>query len=415
MKNDFKKNIYPLIWKWHFIGGIVSAPIVVILAITGIIYLFKDNYEAPQKRELLQIEQKTENKMSFQKQWEFAQKEWKKKPSGVILPTSENESTEFISGKFSHKSILYIDPYAQKVKGQINISDTDMHTVRKLHGELLLGSVGTKIVELVASWMVVLIITGLYLFWPRGRGWKVFFTVRTNQSKRILFRDVHALTGFWFSFILLLVLAGGLPWTDVWGEGFRMVQQKTDSGFPATWDSRTFNSNPKGNPMPLDEVITKAKELCLKGKTVIDLPQSAKGVYSIYNETNELGEIKKIHIDQYSGKFLASHTWSDVGILMKARMWTMAFHQGEFGLWNWYLMIFVAIGLFTLSMSAIISYAYRKTPGTLAIPKVPENISFGIPLIVIVVMLGILLPLFGLSVVLLFLYSKLKQRQSLLN
>jgi uncharacterized iron-regulated membrane protein len=415
MKNNIKKNIYPLIWKWHFIGGIISAPIVAILAITGIIYLFKDSYEAPQKQELLRIEQKTENKMSFQQQWAFAQKEWEKKPTGVILPTNENECTEFISGKFSHKSILYIDPYAQKVKGQINISDTDMHTVRKVHGELLLGSVGTKIVELVASWMVVLIITGLYLFWPRGRGWKGFFTVRTNQSKRILFRDVHALSGFWFSFLLLLVLAGGLPWTDVWGEGFRMVQQKTGSGFPATWDSRMFNSNPKGDPIPLDEIITKAKELCLKGKTVIDLPQSAKGVYSIYNETNELGEIKKIHLDQYSGKVLASHTWSDVGILMKARMWTMAFHQGEFGLWNWYLMIFVAIGLFTLSMSAIISYAYRKTPGTLAIPKVPEHISFGIPLIVIVVMLGILLPLFGLSVLLLFLYSKLMQRQSLLN
>jgi uncharacterized iron-regulated membrane protein len=415
MKNNIKKNIYPLIWKWHFIGGIISAPIVAILAITGIIYLFKDSYEAPQKQELLRIEQKTENKMSFQQQWAFAQKEWEKKPTGVILPTNENECTEFISGKFSHKSILYIDPYAQKVKGQINISDTDMHTVRKVHGELLLGSVGTKIVELVASWMVVLIITGLYLFWPRGRGWKGFFTVRTNQSKRILFRDVHALSGFWFSFLLLLVLAGGLPWTDVWGEGFRMVQQKTGSGFPATWDSRMFNSNPKGEAIPLDEVVNKAKELCLKGKTVIDLPQSAKGVYSIYNETNELGEIKKIHLDQYSGKVLASHTWSDVGILMKARMWTMAFHQGEFGLWNWYLMIFVAIGLFTLSMSAIISYAYRKTPGTLAIPKVPEHISFGIPLIVIVVMLGILLPLFGLSVLLLFLYSKLMQRQSLLN
>jgi uncharacterized iron-regulated membrane protein len=388
---------------------------VAILAITGIIYLFKDSYEAPQKQELLRIEQKTENKMSFQQQWAFAQKEWEKKPTGVILPTNENECTEFISGKFSHKSFLYIDPYTQKVKGKVNISDTDMHTVRKVHGELLLGSVGTKIVELVASWMVVLIITGLYLFWPRGRGWKGFFTVRTNQSKRILFRDVHALSGFWFSFLLLLVLAGGLPWTDVWGEGFRMVQQKTGSGFPATWDSRMFNSNPKGDPIPLDEIITKAKELCLKGKTVIDLPQSAKGVYSIYNETNELGEIKKIHLDQYSGKVLASHTWSDVGILMKARMWTMAFHQGEFGLWNWYLMIFVAIGLFTLSMSAIISYAYRKTPGTLAIPKVPEHISFGIPLIVIVVMLGILLPLFGLSVLLLFLYSKLMQRQSLLN
>jgi uncharacterized iron-regulated membrane protein len=33
MKKFIQKNIYPLIWKWHFIGGIVSAPIVVILAI----------------------------------------------------------------------------------------------------------------------------------------------------------------------------------------------------------------------------------------------------------------------------------------------------------------------------------------------------------------------------------------------
>jgi uncharacterized iron-regulated membrane protein len=415
MKNNIKKNIYPLIWKWHFIGGIISAPIVAILAITGIIYLFKDSYEAPQKQELLRIEQKTENKMSFQQQWAFAQKEWEKKPTGVILPTNENECTEFISGKFSHKSILYIDPYAQKVKGQINISDTDMHTVRKVHGELLLGSVGTKIVELVASWMVVLIITGLYLFWPRGRGWKGFFTVRTNQSKRILFRDVHALSGFWFSFLLLLVLAGGLPWTDVWGEGFRMVQQKTGSGFPATWDSRMFNSNPKGEAIPLDEVVNKAKLLDLNGKTVIDLPQNATGVYSIYNETSELSEMKKIHLDQYSGEVLVSHTWADVGILMKARLWAMAFHQGEFGLWNWYLMIFVATGLFILSVSAIISYTYRKKLGSLSIPKVPDNISFGFPLVVLIIILGILLPLFGLSVVLLFLISKLMQRQSLLN
>jgi uncharacterized iron-regulated membrane protein len=415
MKNNIKKNIYPLIWKWHFIGGIISAPIVAILAITGIIYLFKDSYEAPQKQELLRIEQKTENKMSFQQQWAFAQKEWEKKPTGVILPTNENECTEFISGKFSHKSFLYIDPYTQKVKGKVNISDTDMHTVRKLHGELLLGSYGTKVVELVACWMIVLIITGLYLFWPLGRGWKGFFMVRTNQSKRILFRDVHAISGFWLSLLLLIVLAGGLPWTDVWGEGFRMVQQKTGAGFPATWDSRALKSNPKGEAIPLDEVVNKAKLLDLNGKTVIDLPQNATGVYSIYNETSELSEMKKIHLDQYSGEVLVSHTWADVGILMKARLWAMAFHQGEFGLWNWYLMIFVAIGLFTLSMSAIISYAYRKTPGTLAIPKVPEHISFGIPLIVIVVMLGILLPLFGLSVLLLFLYSKLMQRQSLLN
>jgi uncharacterized iron-regulated membrane protein len=194
-----------------------------------------------------------------------------------------------------------------------------------------------------------------------------------------------------------------------------MVQQKTGSGFPATWDSRMFNSNPKGDPIPLDEVVNKAKLLDLNGKTVIDLPQNATGVYSIYNETSELSEMKKIHLDQYSGEVLVSHTWADVGILMKARLWAMAFHQGEFGLWNWYLMIFVATGLFILSVSAIISYTYRKKLGSLSIPKVPDNISFGFPLVVLIIILGILLPLFGLSVVLLFLISKLKEKASMQN
>jgi uncharacterized iron-regulated membrane protein len=385
---------------------------VLVLAITGFIYLFKDNYEAPQKKVLTRIEQKTENKMSFQQQWSLAKKEWKKEPTGVILPVSEDECTEFIAGKFSHKSNLFVDPYAQKVKGIVNINETDMHQVRKLHGELLLGSYGTKVIELVASWMVVLIITGLFIFWPRGRGWKGFFTIRTQQSKRILFRDIHALSGFWFSLLLLLVLAGGLPWTDVFGGGFKWIQDKTGTGYPATWDSRTLKSKPIGEAITLDEVMLKASKFDLEGKTVIDLPQSPTGVYSIYNETAKLDAIKKIHIDQYSGEVIKTHTWSDIGIMMKARMWVMAFHQGEFGLWNWYLMAFVAIGLLVLSVSAIASYFYRKQPKSLGIPKVPENLSPSIALVAIIVLLGIVLPLFGLSVVILFLLSKLKSKRN---
>jgi uncharacterized iron-regulated membrane protein len=97
---------------------------------------------------------------------------------------------------------------------------------------------------------------------------------------------------------------------------------------------------------------------------------------------------------------------------MKARMWLMAFHQGEFGLWNWYLMAFVAIGLLVLSISAIVSYFYRKQPKSLGIPKVPETLSPSIALVAIIVLLGIVLPLFGLSVIILFLISKLKLKRN---
>ena len=105
-----------------------------------------------------------------------------------------------------------------------------------------------------------------------------------------------------------------------------------------------------------------------------------------------------------------SHSWEDVGVLIKARLWVMAFHQGEFGLWNWYLMIFVALGLLVLSVSAIFSYFFRKQPKNFGVPKVPDNLSPSMALVLIIVILGIALPLFGLSVAVLFILSKFKQK-----
>ncbi|MFD2520621.1 PepSY-associated TM helix domain-containing protein [Emticicia soli] len=411
MKNKTSKNIYPWIVKWHFIGGIISAPIVILLALTGLIYLFKDKYEAPQKAALAHIEQKTENKMSFQQQWQLAKKEWKKVPSGMIVPQSANEATEFISGKFSHKSHLYIDPFSQKVKGIININETDMFKVRKLHGELLLGSYGTKVVELVASWMVVLIITGLYLFWPRSGGIKAFFRVRINQSKRILFRDLHALLGFWFSLLLLIVLAGGLPWTDVFGKSYQWVQKVTNSGYPKAWEGKAIKSTPVGEPLTLDEIVMKAKAMNLDGTTIIELPEGPTSVYSVYNETTNLSAMEKIHLDQYSGEVLKKNTWADIGLMMKSRQWVMAFHQGEFGLWNWLLMIFIATGLLLLSITAIATYFFRKKTGSLSVPKIPKNLSPSMALVIAIVALGVILPLFGLSVLLIFIIDKFRSKQ----
>ncbi|MFZ0267652.1 PepSY domain-containing protein, partial [Caulobacter sp.] len=37
---------YRAIWRWHFYAGLFCAPFIVILAITGSIYLFKPQVEA---------------------------------------------------------------------------------------------------------------------------------------------------------------------------------------------------------------------------------------------------------------------------------------------------------------------------------------------------------------------------------
>jgi uncharacterized iron-regulated membrane protein len=276
-----------------------------------------------------------------------------------------------------------------------------MYVIRKLHGELLLGGFGTKIVELIASWMFVLIITGVYVFWPdKKQGLKAFFKIRYKQGRRLLFRDLHTVLGFWVSALLLMTLAGGMPWTDVFGDGFKWVQKVTNTGFPKTWNGRGLVSEINGEAIPLDEIVAQAKKMGLSGKLNIGLPVSPKGVYIVYNESFDLDTQKRFYFDQYSGKQIFKHEWEDVGILMRGRMWFMAFHQGQFGIWNFVVMLFVAILLTFVAIAALISYLKRKPIGKWGVPKVPAKFKVGYGVIIIIILLGIIFPLFGLSVLL---------------
>lgn len=63
------------------------------------------------------------------------------------------------------RSYAWVDPYTANVLSMQERDSTIMRIVRKIHGELLLGEVGTKFVELAAHWAIVLFVTGLYLWW----------------------------------------------------------------------------------------------------------------------------------------------------------------------------------------------------------------------------------------------------------
>ncbi|WP_103070066.1 PepSY-associated TM helix domain-containing protein [Aquimarina sediminis] len=410
MKKNEKLNKW--FWKWHFIAGLISLPFILLLSITGAIYLFKADYEAPRQQHIKEVTIQG-SPISLQEQWEIANKNAVKKPNAVILSSSRSQATEFISGRFAGQSSLYINPYSGEVSGEIISRKTDMFKVRKLHGELLMGKFGTKIVELIASWMVVLILTGLFIWWP-VRGWKIkgLFIPRTNEGRRTFFRDVHAIMGFWFSGLLLLILAGGFPWTDVFGQNFKQLQKITNTGYPSTWNAHHIQSQPKGKALTLDQMVVKAKALHLPGKIKIHLPKDPKSVFSVSNQNPlDLYTQKKIHFDQYSGKQIITNNWEDVGVLMRGRMWVMAFHQGEFGAWSWWLMLFTAVALAIMSISALISYIMRKRKGDWGTPKVPARFKVGYGIIIMITILAILFPLFGINIILLLIIEYLRKKK----
>ncbi len=409
MKKNEELNKW--LWKWHFIAGLISLPFILIISITGVIYLFEGDYEGPRQKSIREVVVNGPP-ISFEQQWNIAKENAVEKPNAMIIPESETKATEFISGKLGHITSTFIDPYKKTVSGNVIPKHSLMYKARKLHGELLLGKFGTKIVELVASWMVVLIFTGLFIWWP-GRGWQLkgFFIPRIRAGRRTFFRDMHAITGFWISILLLMVLAGGFPWTDVFGDNFKWFQKVTNTGYPATWNAKNLESDEAQNPIALDNMITIAKALELSGEVSIDFPKGKKGVYSVSNATPDLSAQKKYHFDQYTGKQLLKHNWRDVGVLMRGRMWVMAFHQGQFGRWNWILMLLTGIALATMSISALVSYLKRKQKGNWGVPLVPEQFKAGYGIVIILGILSIVFPLFGISLLCILLFDFIKKKR----
>lgn len=407
MKN---KKLNQWLWKWHFLSGIIALPFILMLSLTGIIYLFKEPFEKKQFQYVKQVEV-IGTPISYQQQWEIAQSHSQQKLTSMEIPDRADQATAFMSGKFGTLNNVYVDPYKGTVSGEIASSKTAMYKVRKLHGELLMGSFGTKIIELIGCWMVVLIITGIYVWWPE-RSWKLksYFIPRIRSGKRTFFRDAHAITGFWLSAIFLLILAGGLPWTDVFGTGFKWVQEKTQTGYPSTWNQYGLANPPSDAKMvSLDKIVESAKELKLPGSVSIDFPKNENGVYSVQNTNyKDLSQQQKYHFNPYTTEVLKKHTWADVGVLMRARMWVMAFHQGQFGQWNWILILLTTSLLFFMSLSAVISYVLRKRKNSWGVPKVPKNYSISPGLIIIIGVLCALLPLFGLSVIIICIFELLK-------
>jgi uncharacterized iron-regulated membrane protein len=199
--------------------------------------------------------------------------------------------------------------------------------------------------------------------------------------------------------VLFVIIAGGLPWTDMFGKNFKSLQKATDSGYPSTWfSSRGLNSTVSGLPMNIDEISEHVSALNLSGKVRITLPTNETSVISITNTAERLRDQKSIHLDQYTGSVVKQHNWDEVGAMAAGRQVVMRLHMGEFFGWaNFIIILLTASALAVLSVVILVAYIMRKPQGKLGLPSVPSRFKLQWPLAVVVIGLAFLLPMFGYS------------------
>lgn len=433
------KSFYRLIWRWHFFCGLLLLPFILLLAITGAIYLFDKEYEDFAYADLLTVttDPTLQPALSASRQLAVAKAAYPERIVALYITASTAQhSTEIILKKKSknkttaavktansswdsrnddapEKISVFINPYTGKIIGELDNNKRFMTLIKDLHGELLTGKIGTTLVEFAASWTIVLIITGLFLWWPKTKSLKGVLIPRFTNNKRLFWRDLHAVPAFYSSFLILFLLFTGLIWTDIWGSGFKYVQRAAGQSAPSSFFDFNIHSKYQENmsPISLDQVVRLAREKGLQGQLKIRLPLGKKGAYNLIKEADDPAKRIVLQVDQYSAEVIQLIRWQDNPSLEKAVAIGIKLHRGDyFGLANQLLGLLTALALVVISITAVIMWWRRKPKGSLGIPQKTMLDDMPVWFVPVMLFFVIFLPLLGLSLLIFALFEKIKQR-----
>ncbi|MBF0886551.1 PepSY-associated TM helix domain-containing protein [Gluconobacter sphaericus] len=429
---------YRTIWRWHFFAGLFCLPFIILLCLTGSIYLFK-----PQVDHWIdwRYDHLTGGATHSTPEQEVRAALHAVSGSHFLayeLPETTSSAARVIVDRQGTAIRVYVDPTSCVVLKQVPEENRFERIIFKLHGQLLLGNTGSIIMEMVASWTIVLIATGLYLWWPRHtQGQRGILYPRITHKGRIRWRDLHAVTGMWISLFLVLFLISGLPWSFIWGHALSSVEtQISRMTTVPDWEIGAVSernlvaghqvSSPKMDTMPgmdmgsmtmsdsaladgLNRVVLTASQLKFPAPVLVTPPSTGEATWHIRSDTQNRPERISALLEA-SGQVRSVQRFEDKTLMDRIIGYGVATHEGQlFGRANQLLNFLVASGLLTMSVSALILWLRRRPPGQLGAPLAVPDKQIGAGALAILVLLGVLLPELGASLLLLWLANLLLQ------
>ncbi|WP_126969809.1 PepSY domain-containing protein [Xanthomonas sp. BRIP62411] len=225
-------RFYRAVWRWHFYAGLLVLPFIVWLALTGAAFLYQDAIDRSVHHGL-KVVPAGEVRAPAQRLVDAAQRRY----GGILFryttPSRADASAEIgLVDTHGARQVVYVDPYRARVLGTLPEHGTLAWTIRRLHSLALVGPSARGLIEMAAGWAIVLVLTGVYLWWPRGRRGGVV-SVRGKPAQRLFWRDLHAVTGAGVGAVLLFLALTGMPWSWLWGAQVNRWVNGQDFGYPA--------------------------------------------------------------------------------------------------------------------------------------------------------------------------------------
>ena len=422
--------LYRTIWRWHFYAGLLVMPFILILSISGAIYLFKPQIDRWEERDFQGLA--TAGAVSADRQRDVALAAYPgARFHAYRLPERAGYAAMIHLARAGDAGMVdvFVSPQG-RVLGSLDPETRIAPTLSRFHGSLFLGKLGDWLVELAASWAIVMILSGLYLWWPRGSGLAGVLWPRLHLGRRAAWRDMHAVTGFWVSGLALVLLLTGLPWAGVWGQAFRMARAelglvqgpqnwKTGSADPHAHHDHQAMAQPAsrtdGPSLPLAVFVAKADAEHLAFPALVLPPGALQHfgpptgpVWTVKSEAQNRRLDRSVTYDPASGVELERQDFADKHPIDRVVNTGIAWHEGQLlGLFNQLVGVATALMLVTLAVSGFVLWRRRKPADRLGAPPLPPLPARIRGVVAIVLILAALLPLLAASLIVLWLVERL--------
>lgn len=454
------------VWRMHFYAGMVSMPFILMMALTGLVILYTQPIEDLTQGDIRTVEPAGEM-VSLDEQVAAVEAAYPEATAFDITPPGDDERATrvFVDDGSVNGMHVFVNPYTAEITGEVKPGSGIIGLSNRLHGYLnnetvtiSLPSVGAfwddgpvmrdyvlgdLVLEILGVWTLVLVFSGLFLWWPRksanstgSKGARGLFTIRRGVSGRARWRDLHGVGGVLMLLVMVLTIVSGMGWATYWGPNFNALAEEITPGTPVDppastsqvrddldrfgnqipWATGDFPipasyapplDGTAASPLTLDAVAQIAEEEGMRPGYTISFPSNETdeagntvyGSFSLYNSwPRHTGDARDVFIDQFTGETLAEQSVYGYGAIYKGMDYLVSTHMGtQLGIVSRVFMTLLCVLSIWAVISGFVMFWKRRRPGSTGLPRRPVDVRLSKRLGVIALAMAIVFPQWGVT------------------
>ncbi|SFP99154.1 PepSY-associated TM helix domain-containing protein [Sphingomonas rubra] len=201
-----------------------------------------------------------------------------------------------------------------------------MSWLYRLHMALLSGDFGGQVVGWSGVAMLLLLVSGIVAWWPRG-SWRKAVAFKRDAAPIRRLRDLHKLSGLWSMALVFVLVATGV---------LLALPAVTQALLQPTAVPAPKSSDDRGGRVSIVQAFAAARRVLPEGRIVFaDMPGTQDAPIRVRlqvpGDPHRRFPGSYVFIDQFSGRVLALHDVRHAGTGTAVASWVRTLHDGTVG------------------------------------------------------------------------------------